>query len=36
MDGAHVQFDMFVWQVVPWPALLDAARYLETLAVGTV
>jgi len=36
MDGAHVQFDMFVWQVVPWPALLDAARYLETLAAGTV
>jgi alkanesulfonate monooxygenase SsuD/methylene tetrahydromethanopterin reductase-like flavin-dependent oxidoreductase (luciferase family) len=36
MDGTPVRFDMFVWQVVPWPALLDAACYLETLAVGTL
>jgi hypothetical protein len=28
--------DMFAWQVVPWPVMLDDVRYLETLEIGTV
>src|SRR5205807_1913958 len=36
LGGGQVRFDMFVWQVVPWPALLDAVRSLEPLAIGTV
>jgi alkanesulfonate monooxygenase SsuD/methylene tetrahydromethanopterin reductase-like flavin-dependent oxidoreductase (luciferase family) len=36
VDGNGVRFDMFAWQVVPWPALRDSVRYLETLPIGTI
>ena len=36
MDGKSVRFDMFAWQVVPWPVLCADVRYLETLDIGTV
>jgi alkanesulfonate monooxygenase SsuD/methylene tetrahydromethanopterin reductase-like flavin-dependent oxidoreductase (luciferase family) len=31
-----MRFDMFAWQVVPWPVMRDDVRYLETLDIGTV
>ena len=36
MAGNSLQFDMFEWQVVPWPVILDDVRYLESLGVGTI
>jgi alkanesulfonate monooxygenase SsuD/methylene tetrahydromethanopterin reductase-like flavin-dependent oxidoreductase (luciferase family) len=36
MDQRSVRFDMFAWQVVPWPVLRDDVRYLEQLDIGTV
>jgi alkanesulfonate monooxygenase SsuD/methylene tetrahydromethanopterin reductase-like flavin-dependent oxidoreductase (luciferase family) len=36
MAAGRVRFDMFIWQVVPWPQLRDDVRYLETLDIGTV
>src|SRR6476469_4043019 len=36
MAEKSLQFDMFEWQVVPWPVILDDVRYLESLGVGTV
>lgn len=36
MPATDVRFDMFVWQVVPWPVLRDDVLYLESLNFGTV
>ena len=36
MASGKVRFDMFAWQVVPWPIMRDDVRYLETLDIGTV
>jgi alkanesulfonate monooxygenase SsuD/methylene tetrahydromethanopterin reductase-like flavin-dependent oxidoreductase (luciferase family) len=36
MSKNDMQFDMFMWQVVPWAVLRDDIRFLETLDIGTV
>lgn len=36
MAGRSLRFDMFAWQVVPWPVMRDDVRYLEALGIGTV
>jgi alkanesulfonate monooxygenase SsuD/methylene tetrahydromethanopterin reductase-like flavin-dependent oxidoreductase (luciferase family) len=36
MDGNSARFDMFAWQVVPWPVLREDVRCLETLDIGTI
>jgi alkanesulfonate monooxygenase SsuD/methylene tetrahydromethanopterin reductase-like flavin-dependent oxidoreductase (luciferase family) len=35
VDETSARFDIFVWQAVPWPQLLDDALYLEELGFGT-
>ncbi len=36
MAQRSLRFDMFSWQVVPWPVMRDDARYLETLDINTL
>lgn len=36
MAESGVRFDMFLWQVVPWPVMREDVRYLERLDIGTV
>lgn len=35
MNPTDARFDIFVWQALPWPQLLDDALYLEKLGFGT-
>lgn len=35
MTLTRPRFDMFIWQALPWPVLLDDVRYVEKLPVGT-
>ncbi|MBF6614107.1 MAG: LLM class flavin-dependent oxidoreductase [Chloroflexi bacterium] len=35
MDATSARLDVFVWQAIPWPQLLDDALYLEKLGFGT-
>jgi alkanesulfonate monooxygenase SsuD/methylene tetrahydromethanopterin reductase-like flavin-dependent oxidoreductase (luciferase family) len=35
LDPNGARLDIFIWQVVPWPQLLDDALYLEKLGFGT-
>lgn len=36
LHTTELRFDMFVWQVVPWPVIRQDVRYLESLNFGTV
>ncbi|HEX6509346.1 MAG TPA: LLM class flavin-dependent oxidoreductase [Chloroflexota bacterium] len=36
MAESGARFDMFAWQVVPWPVMREDVRYLERLDIGTV
>jgi alkanesulfonate monooxygenase SsuD/methylene tetrahydromethanopterin reductase-like flavin-dependent oxidoreductase (luciferase family) len=36
MTASAVRFDMFLWQIVPWEAMREDARYLESLDIGTI
>jgi alkanesulfonate monooxygenase SsuD/methylene tetrahydromethanopterin reductase-like flavin-dependent oxidoreductase (luciferase family) len=35
LDPTSARFDIFIWQGLPWPQLLDDALYLEKLGFGT-